>query len=89
MNQLLLLRKNNVKETMSKSKLNRASFYSKNFIKLLESKMNKKVIESYNCQSIQIMQLKLNNLEKRIERNLWTNSLKSNNPIFDKRSCIP
>lgn len=43
-------------------------------LELLESKMENKVIEFYNSQSIQGMQFELNNLEKRKLRNLWTDS---------------
>ena len=43
-------------------------------LEVLDSKMSNNLIEFYDSQTIQVMQLELNNLEKRKLRNLWTDS---------------
>ena len=56
--------------------------------KAIESKMFQKVIEFYNSQTIQVMHLELNNLEKRNECFLRGITLDSNIPSYETRRCI-
>jgi len=59
------------------------------FNKLVESNFKYTYISESHLEYLDYnMSLTLNNLEKRKERNVSRHSLYSNNPIFDKRSCI-
>ena len=109
MNQLLLLTKNNITETMSYSNWKKEiPLYLTNYINSLESKLKKELKHNethiWNISCFSVIKrdpymvditleeiesiMTVNNLEKRIERNVSRHSLSSNKPQRESRSCI-
>lgn len=83
---LLLSNSYKIKSMKQKVSCNIIAHRDPYMIPLQNNVMPLQIVRAFN--RIRIISNSNLNLTKRKERNLWTDSLNSNNPIFDKRSCI-